>query len=141
MNQLYSDLIPGLAKHEGIGFVLVNSLEYGAIVIGNEGTYYLESDSIEGINPLANFGSNAAQHIKRTNSFKYTPDILVISSYYHQKNEVAAFEELVGSHGGIGGEQSFPFILHPSEWDIEEDLIGAESVHLAFKAGILKTRQ
>ena len=141
MNQLYSDLIPGLAKHEGIGFVLINSLEHGAIVIGNKGTYYLESDSIEGINPLANFGSNAAEHIKRTNSFKYTPDILVVSLYDTQKNEVAAFEELVGSHGGIGGEQSFPFILHPSEWDIEDDLIGAESVHQAFKVGILKTRQ
>jgi putative membrane protein len=141
MNSLYSDLIPGLAKHRGIGFVLINSLEHGAIVIGNKGTYYLESDSIEGINPLANFGSNAAEHIKRTNSFKYTPDILVVSIYDTQKNEVAAFEELVGSHGGIGGEQSFPFILHPSEWNIEEDLIGAESVHQAFKAGILKTRQ
>ena len=47
---------------------------------------------------------------------------------------MAAFEELVGSHGGIGGEQSFPFILHPSEWDIEDDLIGAEKVHQAFKA-------
>jgi len=52
---------------------------------------------------------------------------------------VAAFEELVGSHGGIGGEQSFPFILHPSEWDIKDDLVGAEKVHRAFKAEILKT--
>jgi len=138
MNQLYSDLIPGLAKHEGIGFVLVNSDDHGALVIGNNGTYYLEDDSIEGENPLANFGPNAAEHLKRTDSFKYTPDILVISSYYPEENEVAAFEELVGSHGGIGGEQSFPFILHPSEWDIKENLVGAERVHQAFKAEILK---
>ena len=139
MNQLYSDLIPGLAKHEGIGFILVNSDEYGALVIGNNGTYYLKDDSIEGEDPLANFGSHAVEHIKRTNSFKYTPDILVISLYDPKKNEVAAFEELVGSHGGIGGEQSFPFILHPSEWDIKDDLVGAEKVHRAFKAEILKT--
>ena len=138
MNLLYPDLIPGLAKHEGIGFVLVNSDLHGAVTIGNKGTYYLDDNSIEGEDPLANFGPNAAEHIRRTNSFKYTPDILVISLYDQQKNEVAAFEELVGSHGGIGGEQSFPFILHPSEWDIEDNLVGAEKVHKAFKAEIIR---
>ena len=136
INQIYPDLIPGLAKHEGIGFILVNSNEHGALVIGNNGTYYLNDDSIEGENPLANFGSNAAEHIRRTNGFKYTPDILAISLYDPEKNEVAAFEELVGSHGGIGGEQSFPFIMHPAEWDLGENLVGAEQVHRAFKAKI-----
>ena len=29
MNQLYPDLIPGLAQHQGIGFILVKSEEYG----------------------------------------------------------------------------------------------------------------
>jgi len=138
INQIYPDLIPGLAKHEGIGFILVNSNEHGALVIGNNGTYYLNDDSIEGENPLANFGSNAAEHIRRTTGFKYTPDILVISLYDPEKNEVAAFEELVGSHGGIGGEQSFPFIMHPTEWDLGENLVGAEQVHRAFKAQIRK---
>ncbi len=53
-------MIPGLAKHEGIGFILVNSENHGALVIGKNGTYYLEDDSIEGQDPLANFGPNAA---------------------------------------------------------------------------------
>jgi putative membrane protein len=138
MNLQYPDLIPGLAKHEGIGFILVKSDHVGALVIGNNGTYYLADDSIEGENPLANYGPNAAEHIRRTNSFKYTPDILTVSLYDTKKNEVAAFEELVGSHGGIGGEQSYPFILHPSKWDIEEGLIGAEKVHQVFKSEIKK---
>lgn len=136
--QIYPDLIPGLAKHEGIGFILVNSDIHGPLAIGNNGTYYLKDDRIEGENPLADFGKNAADHIRRTNGFKYTPDILAISLYDAQKNEVAAFEELVGSHGGIGGEQSFPFILHPVEWDIGENLIGAEKVYNVFKAEIEK---
>jgi len=138
MNLLYPDLIPGLAKHEGIGFILVNSDEYGAIVIGNNGTYYLDTDTIEGDNPLTNFGPNAAEHIRRTNSFKYAPDVLAISMYDAENNEVAAFEELVGSHGGIGGEQSYPFILHPSKWDIEEGIVGAENVFHRFKREINK---
>ncbi len=135
---IYPDLIPGLAKHEGIGFILVNSDVHGPLVIGNNGTYYLDDDRIEGENPLSNFGENAAEHIKRTNGFKYTPDILVMSLYDSNKNEVAAFEELVGSHGGIGGEQSYPFILHPKEWDLGDNLIGAENVYNTFKSEIKK---
>jgi len=47
---------------------------------------------------------------------------------------VAAFEELIGSHGGLGGTQSKPFILHPSEWDLgKEEIVGAENVCRIFK--------
>ena len=138
INQIYPDLIPGLAKHQGIGFILVKSELLGPLVISKQGTYYLKDDVIEGENPLANFGPSAADHLRRTNQFRYTPDILVNSIYDPEKNEVAAFEELVGSHGGIGGEQSFPFILHPTEWNIQDDIIGAEKVHQVFKAQIEK---
>ena len=37
-----------------------------------------------------------------------------------RRDEVAAFEELVGSHGGMGGEQSHPFVLSPSDWAMPE---------------------
>ena len=43
---------------------------------------------------------------------------------------MAAFEELVGSHGGMGGSQSFPFLLHPAELELpSEELVGAEAIH------------
>lgn len=138
MNIIYPDLIPGLAKHSGIGFILVNSDEHGPLAIGNNGTYYLSNDYIEGENPLINYGPNAAEHIRRTNSFRYTPDVLVMSMYDPVANEVAAFEELVGSHGGMGGEQSYPFVLHPSEWEVDEELIGAEKIYHLFKSEIKK---
>jgi uncharacterized membrane protein YvlD (DUF360 family) len=140
MNHLYPDLVPGMAKHEGIGFILTKSDKHGPLVIGKDGTYYLENDHIEGNNPLADFGPNAAEHLKRTNGFKYTPDILAISLYDPENNEVAAFEELVGSHGGLGGEQSHPFILHPIDWNIVEGLVGAENVHHSFKSEINKLK-
>jgi hypothetical protein len=58
---------------------------------------------------------------------------MVNSAFWPQFGEVAAFEELVGSHGGLGGTQSFPFVLHPTElaWP-EEEVIGAERVHRIF---------
>ena len=71
--------------------------------MGRKGTYYLNSNKIEGENPLEKFGEHAASHLLRTDSFKFLPDILVMSLYDSEKDEVAAFEELIGSHGGLGG--------------------------------------
>lgn len=133
---LFPDLIPGLVKHSGIGFILVNSITNGGMVIGQNGIYYLDNDNIIGENPLKDFGENAARHLKRQNSFKNMPDILVNSFYDSKNNEVCAFEELIGSHGGLGGDQSKPFILYPSEWNKPEELIGAESIYKFLKKEI-----
>ena len=133
---LFPDLIPGLVKHSGIGFILVNSITNGGMVIGQNGIYYLDSDRIVGENPLKDFGVNAARHLKRQNSFKNMPDILVNSFYDAKFDEVCAFEELIGSHGGLGGDQTKPFILFPSEWADPGDLVGAESIYAFLKREI-----
>lgn len=133
---LFPDLIPGLVKHSGIGFILVNSITNGGMVIGQNGIYYLDSDRIVGENPLKDFGVNASRHLKRQNSFKNMPDILVNSFYDAKFDEVCAFEELIGSHGGLGGDQTKPFILYPSEWVDPGDLVGAESIYTFLKMEI-----
>ena len=133
---LFPDLIPGLVKHSGIGFILVNSISNGGMVIGQDGIYYLDNDEIVGENPLKGFGKNAARHLKRENSFKNMPDILVNSFYDEKHDEVCAFEELVGSHGGLGGDQTHPFILYPSNWEDPGELIGAESIYKFLKKEI-----
>ncbi len=131
---LYPGLLEGLAAHEGIGFLMVRSREQGAVVIGAGGRTYLANDRVEGENPLAGFGPNAADHLRRTDGFPDAPDILVNSFYRVETNEVAAFEELIGSHGGLGGFQTQPFVLFPAEWQVEEgDLVGAAAVYRQFK--------
>ncbi|WP_461462991.1 phage holin family protein [Methanobrevibacter sp.] len=126
---LFPNLIPGLVKHQGIGFILVNSITHGGMVIGEEGIYYLDKDETVGENPLKGFGLNAKKHLKRQNSFDNMPDILVNSFCDNKTNEVCAFEELIGSHGGLGGNQTKPFILYPSTWKAPDELIGAESIY------------
>lgn len=138
---LFPDLIPGLVKHPGIGFVLVNSIKHGGMVIGENGIYYLESDEIDGENPLANFGKNAPKHLKRHNSFKNMPDILVNSFYDPESGDICAFEELIGSHGGLGGYQTKPFILYPSSWDCPNELVGAKSIYNFLKNGMEKLKE
>ena len=133
---LFPELIPGLVKHPGIGFILVNSIVNGGMIIGENGIYFLENDKIIGENPLADFEKNAAYHLKRQNSFENMPDITVNSFYDAEKDEVCAFEELIGSHGGLGGNQSRPFILYPSKWQDPGELVGSQSVYSFLKKEI-----
>lgn len=126
-------VIPGMRAHEGIGFIMVRSEEHGPVVMGANGINYLEDDRVEGENPLALFGPHAADHLRRTDSFPNCPDILVNSFYDSENDEACAFEELIGFHGGLGGTQSQPFLLHPAELKVEGELIGAASVYRTCK--------
>jgi uncharacterized membrane protein YvlD (DUF360 family) len=131
---LYPSLVSTLRDHQGVGFVLVRSERFGAMVLGKSGTRFLDQERIEGDDPLAPFGPNAAAHVKRTDAFPHCADLMVNSAIWPQFGEVAAFEELVGSHGGLGGTQCFPFVLHPTELEWPQaDVIGAERVHRIFR--------
>jgi hypothetical protein len=139
---LHPRLLPSLCEHPGIGFVLVRSERDGALAIGAGGTYFLDTDRVEGEDPLAPFGPNAADHLRRTDGFPHCADLMVNSTYWPQFGEVAAFEELVGSHGGMGGTQSFPFVFHPSEleWP-DREVVGAEGVHRVFRGWLAELGQ
>jgi uncharacterized membrane protein YvlD (DUF360 family) len=130
IEQLYPKLVSTLRDHPGIGFMLVRSEQHGAVAIGARGAHYLEEDRVEGEDPLAPFGPNAALHLKRTDGFEHAADIMVNSTYYADTDEVAAFEELVGSHGGMGGSQSFPFVVVPAGWRLpKEPIVGPDHMH------------
>jgi hypothetical protein len=54
----------------------------------------------------------------------------VTSFYDAQLDEGCAFEELISFHGGLGGPQTRPFILHPVELTVpDEPIVGAAAVH------------
>jgi uncharacterized membrane protein YvlD (DUF360 family) len=134
-------LVDGLRTHPGIGFLLIRDEAVGDVILGPEGWRRLDDDSIEGLDPLRPFGPNAADHLRRTSSFDNCPDILVNSFYDAGSDEGAALEGLIGFHGGLGGDQSRPFVLAPSGLDVpDEELVGAEAIHRMFK-GWLNTVQ
>lgn len=131
----HPDLIKALLAHPGISFVMVKTAKKGTAVLGKKGTYYLATDTVEGKNPLVNFGPNIVRHLKRHDSFAHMPDIL-LNSYYDPKTEtVYAFEDFVGSHGGAGGPQSEPFLAYPSILSKPKTpLISAESIYKTLKS-------
>jgi uncharacterized membrane protein YvlD (DUF360 family) len=123
-------LLRALAAHPHIGWVLVASDEHGAVVLGGEGTRYLEEDRVEGEDPLALFPATAAQHLLRTHRFEHAPDLLVGSFYDPALDEGCAFEELISFHGGLGGSQTRAFVLYPKQLTApEQPLVGAEALH------------
>ncbi|GHJ32286.1 membrane protein [Streptomyces hygroscopicus subsp. sporocinereus] len=127
-------LLRTLADHPGVGFLLVRSELHGAVVLGANGTEHrLDTGEVLGVSPLAVFGPGAEDAVRRTAHFRNTPDIMVNSAYDPVRGTVHAFEEQIGSHGGLGGEQGHPFLLWPAGLTppvaAGEELVGAEQVH------------
>ena len=123
-------LLPALREHPHIGFLLVRSSERGAVALGARGANYLSEGRVEGEDPLAPFSVNAPAHLLRTDSFEHVADIMVNSFYDPELEEGCAFEELISFHGGLGGPQTRPFILHPVELPVPaEPIVGAVGVH------------
>jgi uncharacterized membrane protein YvlD (DUF360 family) len=127
---LHPELLDALVQHPGIGFVMVAAEKDGAIVLGAGGQRRLTDDAIDGEDPLAAFGPNAADHLRRTDGFQHCPDLLVNCMFDPQANEIAPFEEFMGSHGGLGGWQSHPFALVPAAWsEPDAPIVGVRSMH------------
>jgi hypothetical protein len=126
-------LLTTLADHPGIGFLLVRSEEHGGLVLGARGAEIPLDELDRTPGPLAAFGPGAADAVRRTHSFPHAPDILVNSFHDPADGEVLAFEEQIGSHGGLGGAQTRPFLLAPLACSppVAEggELVGAEQIH------------
>jgi uncharacterized membrane protein YvlD (DUF360 family) len=126
----YPRLLPALLAHPGIGFLLVASEAHGPLVLSAEGELRLTTGEVVGADPLEPFGPAARAQVALTDSYPHCADVMVNSLWDRQTDEVAAFEELVGSHGGLGGDQSHPFLLHPADLPAPaEHLFTAEAVH------------
>jgi uncharacterized membrane protein YvlD (DUF360 family) len=126
---LYPRLLAGLTAHPGVGFVLVRSRRWGPLVLGPDGRRRLRDDHVDGLDPLAWFGPHAAADLRRHDALAHTGDLVVNSLWEPATEDVAAFEELIGCHGGLGGGQSRPVLIHPRGWTAPAELVGADAVH------------
>jgi uncharacterized membrane protein YvlD (DUF360 family) len=124
-------LISALRGHPHVGWLLVRSSERGALALGPGGSEHRLADgTVVGEDPLSCFSPTAPRHLLRTDGFEHVADIMVGSFYDPELDEGCAFEELISFHGGLGGPQTQPFILHPEALRMpDEPVIGAASVH------------
>jgi uncharacterized membrane protein YvlD (DUF360 family) len=130
LNERHPELIPALRSHPHVGWLLVRSAEHGALALGANGTHYLNDGRVEGEDPLAPFSPTTPRHLLRTDGFPHVADIMVGSFYDPELEEGCAFEELISFHGGLGGPQTRPFILHPVGLKLPAgEILGAATVH------------
>ena len=122
----YPDLVRRLASEPGVGLVLVRTAD-GSVAIGPRGARWLADGRSEGDDPVAAYGPHALAGLRRVDAMPSCGDLVVIASF--DGTQTHAFEEQVGSHGGLGGEQSDAFVLHPAEWRIDGAVVGAPALH------------
>lgn len=111
-------LIAGLTGNAGIGAVLVRDGE-GLVVVGPRGERRLVAGATtggHGEDPLLPYGPTAAADLEALDRRDHVGDLVVLGAYDPELEEVTAFEELVGSHGGLGGAQTEAVLLHPVGW-------------------------
>jgi uncharacterized protein YdbL (DUF1318 family) len=126
-------LLDGLVGHPHIGFVLVGSNE-GSLVLGPAGQRNLATGEVVGDDPLAPYGPRAVEQVAEVDAYDTVADVMVNARYDPDRDEVAAFETQVGSHGGLGGPQTHPFLLHPSDLAIPEPpIFTAVAMHRVLK--------
>jgi hypothetical protein len=128
IDRAYPKLISGLIQHPGVGLVIVD--DDGPVALGASGSHRLLDGTVEGVDPLLPYGPYARGDLLRHQEAEHVGDLVLVSCVDPVTDEVAAFEELVGSHGGLGGWQTEAMLVHPTQWPITEaPLNGSDAVH------------
>ncbi|MFC2026000.1 phage holin family protein [Chloroflexota bacterium] len=119
LNTAYPGMVDAVVQHEGIGFVVAYEDNGQPVAFGKTGAHNLHTGDVVGEDPLEPYGDVELRtwQIKRVADFTNAGDLLLMSTIYPD-GTVAALEEMVGSHGGLGGEQTDAFILHPADMEV-----------------------
>jgi hypothetical protein len=79
--------------------------------------------------PGASTVETRAWQARRVMDFPHAGDLMVISTVY-EDGTVAALEELIGNHGGLGGEQTDAFIFHPPDMEVPQTRNSIDVFHV-----------
>ncbi len=127
LNAAYPSLVDSLVGHDGIGFVVAYDDDGVPLVFGDNGARNLYTGDVTGQDPLVPYGDVdlRASQIMRVAEFPHSGDLIINSTIYPD-GTVAAMEELIGNHGGLGGEQTDAFIFHPEDMEVPETINSAD---------------
>jgi len=135
----YPGMVEALIAHEGIGLVCGYLDDGTPVALGKEGSRNLYTGEVIGLDPLLMYapaegpGASTLEkrvwQVRRVMDFPHAGDLMVISTVY-EDGTVAALEELIGNHGGLGGEQTDAFIFHPPDLDVPETRNSVDVFHV-----------
>ncbi len=134
VEKLFPNFIESLVCHPGIGFIAIDSLLNGPVVINEHGLFYLTQKDYEGQNPLRIYDETAADQLLKLFSYTNVGDLIIQSRYDPQTNQISAFENLLAHHGGIGGDQTHAFIMHPKKLAFKDGVNDATKMYSLLKS-------
>lgn len=135
---LHPHLVAGLAAHPGVGGVVTRlsapGRRDGDLRVDGPGGWCVLRPGHgvvdgEGADPLATYGPRAAADLLDLERRDHVGDLVVLGAHDPALGEVVAFEELVGSHGGLGGWQTEALLLHPADWEVPTTPLTGLDVH------------
>jgi Type I phosphodiesterase / nucleotide pyrophosphatase len=124
---LYPQLIARLLEHPAIGLIV--GCENGqTIVMGRSGRRILgEGDhTLHGEDPLLGLDDPqaVARELIQLAAHPHSGDLILLGAW-DRNGRVVTFEEQVGTHGGLGGPQEWPFIVHPSTAPLDSQALAS----------------
>ena len=123
VSDAWPNLLPGLLSTPGVGLVMVLGSAGSLLVFGPQGVRDLAAGGVlEGEDPLIGYPSRTAADLARLGRLPHCGD-LVLFSTVDPSGRIHAFEDQVGSHGGIGGPQNHAILIHPRDWSLDVDLL------------------
>ena len=141
MADAFPGLIERLACYRGIGAVAVRTNDGSVTAVGEQGSCTMGprgAISVAGADPLLVYGAEAHHDLFGLFAREHTGDLVVLGELDPHLGEVTAFEELVGSHGGLGGWQTRALLIHPRDWDVPSGALDGLHVHEAMIARLEK---
>ena len=141
LNEAYPGMVDSLIAHEGIGIVCGYEADGTPVVLSKTGKRNLNTGIVEGEDPLLLYAPSDPKayghasietrvwQVKRVMDFPHAGDLMVISTVFPD-GTVAALEELIGNHGGLGGEQTDAFLFHPGDMLVEATRNATDVFHI-----------
>lgn len=141
LNEAYPGMVETLVQHEGIGIVCGYEDNGTPVVLGKKGRRNLHTGVVTGEDPLLLYTpadpdaygqaeiETRVWQVRRVMDFPHAGDLMVISTVY-EDGTVAALEELIGNHGGLGGEQTDAFLFHPPDMQVSPTRNSADVFHI-----------
>ncbi|MFL5755759.1 MAG: alkaline phosphatase family protein [Chloroflexota bacterium] len=125
-------LVEALARHPGIEWLVGRSDGGAPIVLAERGFRDLRTGEVRGEDPVAGHDVPVERIVAAlldVDAMDGCGDLVLNGRIDREGGAVAAFEELVGSHGGLGGDQGHAFVVVPARWDVAAELDGPVAVH------------
>ncbi len=132
-----SHLYARLLGHLGIGLIATRIAD-GVHVESRRGRAIIRSGRLDvtaGTNPLAPYGQDE-RTARAVESLVRQPnggDLVLFGAY--DGDEIVSFDDQVGAHGCVGGDQTFPFLITPPQLDLSGASIeDARDIHRVIMA-------